>query len=128
MKVLDTDFLVALLRGSEQAKTLLDELRCEDVSTTSISAFELNYGALKTKNPENIAVTKRLLSSLDVMPLDKLAAEKTAEIINTLQSRGENLDLRDAMIAGITASNAAAIVTRNTKHFSKVKELEVIRW
>lgn len=59
MVCLDTDFIVALLRGDKEAeeKSVLLDNRGIRKTTTPINAFELFIGAyLSTKNTENTAL------------------------------------------------------------------------
>ena len=54
MKCLDTDFLVAILRGKDDAKSKMESLDAEGHNaTTTINAFELFYGAYKSTNKIN---------------------------------------------------------------------------
>lgn len=50
MSVLNTDFLVSLLRGNEEAVRASKGI--QELKTTIINVFELYYGAEKASNPE----------------------------------------------------------------------------
>ncbi len=69
MKCLDTDFLVGILRrqeGAEKKVGLLDEEGRQ--ATTSVSVFELFYGASKSKKAEeSVKESHKLLSRLLVL-------------------------------------------------------------
>lgn len=130
VKCLDTDFLVAILRGKDEALDKLDELENISITLTSVNAFELYYGAHKSaKSVENMKQLKTLLASYDLLLLDGRSAEKAAEIHARLGGRGASIDMRDCLIAGIALANGVkTIVSRNIKHFSRVPGLKVERW
>lgn len=52
-----------------------------------------------------------------VLAFDRAAAEKTATILAFARSAGKSIELRDAQIAGIVASQEAILATRNVRHF-----------
>ena len=130
MKCLDTDFLVAILRGRDDAKRKMTDLDGEGRhGTTAVNAFELFYGAHKsTQRVANIDKTRSLLGRLDVLPLEQDASEAAGEILADLTAQGVSIDFRDAMIAGIAKTNGLALVTRNRGHFSRVKNLKLESW
>jgi len=130
VKCLDTDFLVAILRGKETADRKMFELDREGrQSTTAISAFELFYGAYKSnQRPTNVEKTKALLERVDVLPFESDSSELAGEILAELSARGDSIDFRDAMIAGIARAHGLSLVTRNKEHFARIKELKVELW
>lgn len=130
MKCLDTDFLVAILRGKEDAERKMSEMDREGRhSTTAINTFELFYGACKSaQRLINVERTKALLERVDILPLELDSSERAGEILADLTARGDSIDFRDAMIAGIAKANGLTLVTRNKEHFARVKELKVELW
>jgi predicted nucleic acid-binding protein len=130
MKCLDTDLLIAILRGKKDSYHAVIELDEEaKEATTAINAFELFFGAYKSeRKKENIEEAKKLLERLEVIPMDTSAAERAGEISANLLARGEPIDFRDAMIAGLALEKGLTIVTRNKAHFNRIKDLEVQTW
>jgi tRNA(fMet)-specific endonuclease VapC len=130
VKCLDTDFLVAILRGQEIAQRKMVEMDREGRhSTTAISAFELFYGSHKSNQRlTNVEKTKVLLERVDVLPFESGSSERAGEILAALSACGDSIDFRDAMIAGIATANGLTLVTRNKEHFARVKELEIELW
>jgi tRNA(fMet)-specific endonuclease VapC len=130
VKCLDTDFLVAILRGIEMAERKMVELDREGRhSTTTVNAFELFYGAYKSNQRlTNVEKTKALLDRVDVLPFELDSSERAGEILADLSARGDSIDFRDAMIAGIARTNGLSLVTRNKDHFARVKELKIEIW
>jgi predicted nucleic acid-binding protein len=130
MRCLDTDLLVAILRGKEGAWKKVAELDEEEKgATTSINAFELFFGADKSaRKNENLKETSKLLERLTVFPLDFLSSQKAAEISARLMDKGEIIDFRDAMIAAIAIENDLTLVTRNNFHFKRITDLKLELW
>jgi tRNA(fMet)-specific endonuclease VapC len=130
LKCLDTDLLVAVLRGKEDARKMVAELDDEEKgATTSINTFELFFGANKSaRKNENIKEASKLLERLTVFPLDLLSSQIAAEISARLVAKGEIIDFRDAMIASIAIENSLILVTRNNAHFRRIKDLKLESW
>jgi len=130
LKCLDTDLLIAILRGKQDAyKTAVEIERETKAATTAINAFELFYGANKSQmKNQNIKETDKLLSKLEVIPLELSSARKAAEISVKLSEKGESIDYRDVMIAAIAIRNDLTMVTRNKAHFGRIKELKLQMW
>jgi tRNA(fMet)-specific endonuclease VapC len=130
VKCLDSDFLIAILRGEEAVKKKIAEIDEEcKAFTVSINAFEILYGALRSsKKEKNLKEAKRLLNSLDILTLDYKAAEKASEIQSNLTEKGKGIGLKDLFIASAAITNGCTLVTKNTKHFSKIGELKLEAW
>ncbi len=130
MKCLDTDFLVAILRGKQEAANAVAELDQEvRAATTTINAFELYYGANKSQNKaQNVKETQKLLSKLEMFSLEHAAAKWAAEISAKLAEEGQPIDYRDSMIAAIAIQNNAVLLTRNVTHFNRIKGLKIKSW
>ena len=130
MKCLDTDFLIAILRGREEAEQKMNEIDREGrQSTTAINAFELFFGACKSKQRHaNLEKTRMLLERVDILSFDRDSSEGAGEILADLAARGDPIDFRDAMIAGIAKAKGFTLVTRNGEHLARIKELKVEVW
>jgi tRNA(fMet)-specific endonuclease VapC len=130
VKCLDSDFLIAVLRGNPEAKKKLEQLDVEGRhSTTSMNSFELFYGAHRSREKgRNVEKVKNLLERLIVLPFDKETSERAGEGLAGLAAKGRAVDFRDAMIAAIATSNGLSVVSRNRDHFARFKGLEVEGW
>ena len=129
MKCLDSDFLIAILRGDIEAKTTGIRIDQEGkTATTVINAFDILFGAKKSKNLENLKEANRLLARLEILTFDFRVSEQASDIMLNLEERGEMIDLKDIFVAAMARVNGYSIITRNTKHFSKIEELEIEKW
>jgi hypothetical protein len=75
-----------------------------------------------------VGVTDKLLVELEIVPLEFSSARKAAEISGRLAERGQLIDYRDVMIAAVAVVNDLTLVTRNSAHFRRVKELKLQTW
>lgn len=133
MKCLDTDFFIALLRRDESVLPTLERLKESKFATTSLTVFELLEGprlstANQKKREENIAAVRRILQRIEVLSFDSKAAELASEIDASLIRSGEKIGLKDVFIGAICLANNCPLVTRNVKHFSRVKDLKIEKW
>jgi|SRR3989338_3509661 len=128
MVCFDTTFLIDLLRGKNGLDLLSKELDygSESISIASPSIIEIIRG-LKLGNideDENEKVSE-LISSINVLNLDKDSAILAGKIEANLIKKGEIIDLEDIMIGAIAIINDETLITRNIKHFSKIKNLKI---
>ena len=127
--LLDTTFLIDLLRGTDksafQRAKLLDQ-RLESKDVASITIMELWRGVMQSvhQDKEKKRVNE-LLSSLFQYPFQEKEAKKAGEIEAELLKQGKMIDLEDIMIAGVASIHHEPILTRNSKHFSKINGIHV---
>jgi len=129
VKVVDSTLLIGMLRGESGAVEKASALDEEgSAATTAINIYEVAYG-IRSKAKDSsrrMNALERLLSNLEILPLDGGSAMRAAEISRVLEAKGESISPFDALIAGITLENGAeCLVTRNTTHFRRVKGLKV---
>jgi tRNA(fMet)-specific endonuclease VapC len=130
VKCLDTDLLIAILRGKDEAYSKIVEMDQEAKgATTAVNAFEVFFGAQRSvRKSENVKEASKLLERLEVIPLDLASAQRAGMLAAKLMEKGETIDYRDAMIAGIALENDLVLVTRNKTHFNRIKELKLEIW
>ena len=63
-----------------------------------------------------------------VIPLTLLEGKIAASIYAELRKRGTEIGHTDTLIAGISISNGMRLVTNNTEHFKRIKELTIENW
>ena len=131
MVCLDTNFLVALLRGESDAIKRAEEIDSEGLRkvTTPINAFELYLGAhLSERKDGNVRLVRDLLLSIGLLEFDERSCDMAGAIAADLAKLGRPIGTRDSMIAGIALRFEQTLLTRNTEHFSRVKGLKVRAW
>lgn len=91
MICLDSDIMMAFLRGDQDAVAKIKELDPErEVVSTAINALELFVGivAVEGVSGKRVEATREFLSTLAIFPLNTGAAERTAYILNILKKMG----------------------------------------
>ena len=130
MLVLDITILIDALHEKSTALRKIIELEEseETICTTQINALELYRGAyLPTKSSEIIRKTKDLLDAFVILPINNDTYEWFGSLSAELRSRGESINDFDELIAAITLSNEAAIVS-NDSQFKRIPGLRVISY
>ncbi len=132
MACLDTTFLVDYLRGKNdildyEEKTVKNK---ENISVASPSFIELFKGLRLIKNKINIKENEiskifEIISSFSILNLDLDSAIKAGEIEADLINKGDIIDIEDIMIAAICIKNNETLVTKNIKHFERIKDLKI---
>lgn len=123
---IDTDILIDHLRGSPEATQAIESLEeaGRTLSTTSVNAYELTYGAWKTREPQtNLEAVETLLSRLNVYPLSLEAAQEAGKIMAHLERNGTPVEIRDIFIGATAITKGASLYTRNTRHFENMPGL-----
>jgi tRNA(fMet)-specific endonuclease VapC len=130
VKCLDTDLLMAILRGKKEAYSKITEIdEGSRGATTAINAFEIFFGANRSeRSVENLQEAYKLFNRLELIPLDFMSSRRAAEISAKLTTKGETIDYRDAMIAGIAVENDLVLITRNKSHFNRIKGIKLETW
>ena len=126
--VVDSDVLIDLLRNEPDTAALIKSLETtHELGTTDINAFELYWGAYKSRKMESeVTAAKGLLNTLFLLGTNEAAMELSAKIISDLERQGNPTDLRDLFIASICIVHSLKLLTRNRKHFEKIRGLKLV--
>ena len=101
----------------------------QDVGISTITLFELQYGIEKSQYRQRSedALAKFLLP-LNLVDLDRLAAEEAAAIRAQLEKNGLSIGPYDLLIAGLARSRDLTLVTNNTREFERIVGLRIENW
>lgn len=128
MPVLDSSFLVDLVRGEERALAALARLEEEyhDLSTTVINLLELFRGVyLSERKEENITEVMEIARGLDLLGIGWETFQIYGTLSATLKEGGIAVDEFDLVIAALALQADGMIVTGD-QHFQRIPGLEVI--
>ena len=130
MVVLDSDIIIGISRENKNAVDFMCELekRGESMNTTSINVFELFEGALIMQDQNKTIKIEKLINSFNSYNFDNYAARVAASISSELKKTGQTIDFPDIAIAAMSIRYGESLVTRNTKHFSRIKGLKIEKW
>ncbi len=122
MKVLDSTFLIDLLRGKEKTKSILNS--GDILLTTQINMYEVIIGIFEgPASPVKQLQVRELFEDIRVLQLDDKAILKSAEICAALNKKGSAIGDCDCLTAGIALSNGVNCIITNDKHFQKIPEI-----
>jgi predicted nucleic acid-binding protein len=126
--ILDSTIIIGLLRKKTEEVNLIRKLEDEsELATTTISAFEIYYGAYKSKEVQrNFASAKGFLSTLELLAFDEDSAEMAGDVLAKLESEGKSIDVRDLFIGCIALRNGFTVLTNNKQHFQQIPNLHVV--
>ena len=128
MKCLDTTFLIDFLRNEPPAVKKLLEFDEEELATTTINVFEIMLGICLAKDnaERKLNEFEKLINNLDILSFDFKSSVSSSRIVADLIKKGETIDDLDGLIAGcMLAHGSDTVVTRDAKHFSRIKGIKV---
>ncbi len=117
--VIDTDVVIDHLR--KKTGVLKHVLRIYSCAITAINLYELRSVPFLSDHQRNSL--EEVLQITKVIPFNQNAAERAAEIWNTLRASGQLIGAQDVQIAGICVANDFPLLTRNKNHFQRVPDL-----
>lgn len=125
--ILDTSFLIDVLRGDESIRKLEEEVDEGGTGQVSpVTVMELWEGIhLADSTDREREAVKELLTGLYEAEFDTEAGKRAGEINADLKKRGEPIDVEDAMIAATALTHETEVVTGNPEHFERIPELDV---
>ena len=122
MLLADTTFLIDTLLKKPNVKRFLKENPSEILFTTEINVFEIflgiNSSQILANDPTLYEKRKirieQLLSKFQVLHFSRKEAIESSRVLGLLIRKGNMLEFRDGLIAGIALSNGInKIITRN---------------
>ncbi len=126
--ILDTAFIIDLMEKLPEAVAKMEQLHTqqEQIFITTPTIFELWTGVAHGSQPEKEKQKiKLIIENQRILDLTKASAEEAGIINGTLQKQRECIDPEDCLIAGIALRYNQPLLTRNTKHFKRIKGLKI---
>ncbi len=122
MILVDSDVLIAHLRGVPQAKDWLLHARRDAgrLATSAISVSEV-AGGMHSQERHQVV---RLLSSLDIFPVSERVGWKAADFMRTYRRSHSGIGLGDFLIAATVAVEGLELATLNIRHFPMFPDLD----
>lgn len=122
MILVDSDVLIAHLRGTPQARDWLLRAR-RDTGRLAASAVSVTEVAGGMRSHGKRQVT-RLLASLDVFPVSEHVAWKAAELMRTYRHSHSGIGLGDYLIAATAVTEGLQLATLDIRHFPMFADLK----
>jgi tRNA(fMet)-specific endonuclease VapC len=133
MICLDTNIVIAIVNGrsSSLRHRLGEQMRGgTTVALPVVALFEMRYGFAKSvRREQNERLLERFLGlGIDILPFETEDAAHAGDIRAQLESAGTPIGHYDYLIAAQARRRDAALVTLNTREFSRVPGLIVTDW
>lgn len=126
--LLDTNICISLLRGNKKVALKLIEIGEGNCFISVITLHELMFGAYYSKHEtQEVPKVKEFVSRFPVVSLLH-SAEEYAIRKTQLRTTGIMIDEFDLLIAATAVSGEYILVTDNTKHFQRIKNLKIENW
>ncbi len=120
MYVLDSSAFIEIANSTKRAQSLHVLTGDAPLAVTTITVHEL----LLTNNEKERFIINGLLTGLQIVEHDELAARNGAAIETQLVKEGKKINRADIFIAAICKANNAHLITVD-KDFAKIKGLQV---
>ncbi len=126
MILLDTDIIIALLKGESNAVLKIEKFSEDKIQlcTSSINAFEILSSIGHEKISEQVLSA---LKSLKILEFDFDCAQKTAEICAHLKTSNKS-EIHRVMTASSAIVNGCTLVTRETRNYEGIPNLKIETW
>lgn len=126
MILLDTNIIIDHIRQSHDTETVLmsiaKEYPKEELAISVISLQEL-YEGKSTKDEDKEEYLLATITPLKILPYTYETAQLAGEIARDLKFP---IEFADAAIAATAILCGGSLLTLNNKHFSKIRELELM--
>lgn len=129
MYLLDTNTVIYFFKGLGDIAKNLFNVSPKDIFIPSIVVYELEVGIAKSNDSQKRQEQlKKLLSQINIINFTQTEVVQSAKIRADLEKKGTPIGSIDILIAGCAKANNLILVTRNTKEFQRVENLQLIDW
>ena len=122
--IVDTSAIIAYLRKEPPGEIVVELLKEEAVIVPAVCIFELLAGV---KSERHMQQRRQLLDLSEIAEIDREISEKAAELFTVLRSEGITIDNEDLLIAATSIILNLPLLTANMKHFSYIKNLNMVK-
>jgi predicted nucleic acid-binding protein len=118
---LDTDIVIDIIRGKRALSDFLS-ITSRGTCTTTITTLELYYGAYKSGKESNVVLIDSLNVDIAIADIEYHDMKLAGRIMAELEKSGKKLEFRDVLIGAICINRGFSILTRNKRHFERLRE------
>lgn len=130
--LLDTNVLSELLRKRPAPQVLerLQRLPREELLTSVICLTELRFGAARVPSGEKLweRIASEVLPRVRALPFGEREGILAGDVLADLESQGEPIGVEDVLIGATALANGLTVVTRNLRHFQRIRGLMAESW
>lgn len=121
MILVDTDVLVAHLRGSEPARAWLRQARATGPLAVSVVSIAELTGGMRTAERQQV---HGLLTALHAEPATELIGRRAGELRREYRASHSGIGIADYLIAATAEHRGCLLATLNVRHFPMFVGLE----
>ncbi|MFH1322420.1 MAG: type II toxin-antitoxin system VapC family toxin [Methanobacteriota archaeon] len=128
---IDTNIITALMKNDEGVKRKLQEMVFygKEVFINGISYYEIKRGLLAANATKQLNIFDEICKKLGILLLDNQGIfDIASEIYADLKQRGELITDADILIAAIALTQNLILVSDNTKHFQRIRDITLENW
>lgn len=112
-----------------QLQAKIEKTELFDISLSSVTVAELEYGIAKSKFPDkNRELLYGFLSPFEIISFSELDAENFGYIRAYLNKRGTPIGPYDLQLASQCLTRNLCLITNNVKEFERVPNLNIENW
>jgi len=127
--LLDTNILIAAIKGVEQVRAKLETIPLTELILSPVVLGELELGVEKSRQREkNAARLARIVEGIPLVPLDAGTSRHYGVIRAALERQGKPIGANDYWVAAQALALGAVLVTDNVGEFSRVPDLVIENW
>jgi len=130
--LLDTNVLSEVIKKRPDSAVMerLAGVPAEELFTSAICVTELRYGAVRHHQGDWLweRIEGEILPRLQVLPVAMSEALRAGDLLADLTRRGEPIGFEDVLIAATALETGLTVVTRNLRHFTRIRGLRAESW
>lgn len=127
--LIDSDIIIDFLNNQNSAVSFFENSTPnKEFSISIISWIEVSYGFKKNKFSNKMKIFQNLLEDyqIRIISIDEKVAEIFLDIKINLEKQKQPLADFDLLIASTAIASNLSFVTRNIKHFKRIKGLNLL--
>jgi len=126
--LVDTDVIINYFHNQKDALFLFEKIKNKPINISVVTLIEIEYGITKSSNPEKRRKEFQTFVdyfSIKIIPIDSKIGIEFIKIKTDLEKKKAPLADFDLLIAATAKTNNLMLVTKNQKHFKRVKDLMI---
>ncbi len=122
--LIDTSIIIDHLRKKDKSRTVFYKIfEKSNIAISVVSEFELKVGI----NKKNKETTLNIFNDFELLQFDSKCSTIASDIYIELKKQNKQIALADLFIASTAISNNLPLYTFNYKHFTRVKNLNLLK-
>jgi tRNA(fMet)-specific endonuclease VapC len=124
--LLDSDWVADYLKGRDHAVQIVASLYAAGLAISIITYAEVYEGVYYGRERQRYErIYREFLRGVDVLGINRSVARRFAIVRGALRARGQMISQTDLLIAATALDHDLIMVTRNTRDFSRMPDLQL---